>query len=90
MQVFFRSIFYNHVNKAKLSESIQLAVNSVTSDIVAGVTRGKTLILKYFLLALGILSYTGQRKPVEILNCLGHCISYKTTSEIEIAQAVKA
>ena len=35
-------------------------------------------------------SYTGQHKPWEILNRLGHYISYKITCEIETAQAVKA
>lgn len=47
-------------------------------------------MLKHFLLALGMHSYTSQHKPVEIMNHLGHCISYKTTCEIETSQAVKA
>ena len=55
--------------------AMNVSFNSMASDIVAGVTRGKTVMLKHFLLALGIHSYTGQRKPVGILNCLGHCIA---------------
>ena len=68
---------------------MNVSFNSMASDIEAGVTRGKTVMLKHFLLVLGIHSYTCQRKPVGILNRLGHCISYKTTCEIENAQAVK-
>ena len=54
LQVLLRSIFYHYVNKAKLSETIERAVNSIDSDIVAGVTLRKTLMLKPFLLPLGM------------------------------------
>ena len=42
---------------------------------------------KHFLLALGLHNITGQRKIIEILNKLGHCLSYSLTCDIETAQA---
>ena len=48
LQILLRSIFYHYVNKAKLSETIEWAVNSIDSDIVAGVTLRKALMLKPF------------------------------------------
>lgn len=33
---------------------------------------------------------TGQRKVVEIVSQMGHCLNYKATCEIKTAQAVKA
>ena len=48
------------------------------------------LTAKQFLLALGLHSTTGTCKVVDIASRLGHCINYKTTCEIETAQAAKA
>ena len=45
---------------------------------------------KQFLLALGLCNITGQRKVVEIVSKLGHCLTYNTTCEAETAFAVKA
>ena len=42
---------------------------------------------KHFLLALGLHILTRQNKIIEIVNKLGHCISYPSTYEIETAQA---
>ena len=65
-------------------------LNSYASDLVSSVTKGKVITTKQFLLALGLHNITGQRKVVEILSCLGHCLDYNTTCEIETAQALKS
>ena len=57
---------------------------------MAAVTRGKMITAKQYLLALGIHNITGQRKTVDILNRLGHCLTYNLTCEIETALAEKA
>ena len=77
-------------DKAKKSEAIERFINSFAADITAAVTRGKTITAKQFLLALGLHNITGQRKAVEIVNRLGHCLTYNTTCEIETALAEKA
>ena len=50
----------------------------------------KMITAKQYLLALGIHNITGQRKTVDILNRLGHCLTYNLTCEIETALAEKA
>ena len=57
---------------------------------MATVTRGKVITAKQYLLALGIHNITGQRKTVDILNRLGHCLTYNVTCEIETALPEKA
>ena len=73
-----------------MRDSVDHVVHSIASDLVAGVTNGKIMTAKQFLLALGLHNITGTRKVVDIVSRLGHCINYKTTCEIETAQAVKA
>ena len=49
-------------------------IQSYSSDLVYGVTRGKVITAKHFLLGLGLHDVTGQKKPVEINHRLGHGI----------------
>ena len=41
---------------------------------------------KHFLLALGLHSLTGFGKIIDIVQKLGHCISYNLMSDFETAQ----
>ena len=63
---------------------------SYPSDLIHGVTRGKTITAKHFLLGLGLHNLTGQKIPRQIVNHLAHCIGYNLVCEIETAQAEKA
>lgn len=67
--------------------SISRLVDSFSQDLVHGVTKGKTLMEKHFLIGLGVHNLTGQRNVVEILSKLGHSVSYTMTSEILTANA---
>ena len=49
--------------------------------------KGKALQRKQFLLALGLHSVRGGRKVIDIIDKLGHCMSYNLTSKIETTQA---
>jgi hypothetical protein len=42
---------------------------------------------KHFLIGLGLHSITGQKKPIQLLNRLGHSIDYNMVCEIETAHA---
>jgi hypothetical protein len=72
------------------SENITRIISSYAADIIHGVTRGKFVTAKHYLLALGLHNLTGSRKVIDINNRLGHCISYNKTCEIETALAEKA
>ena len=72
------------------SEALTRLIKSYTSDLIHGVTRGKVITTKHFLLGLGLHSITGQRLPIQILHRLGHCTDYNFVCEIETAQAETA
>ena len=74
----------------KQYESTSRLIQSYSSDLVYGVTRGKVITAKHFLLGLGFHNITGQKKPVEINQRLGHSINYKFVCEIETALAEAA
>ena len=71
----------------RLSSKSARVVESYAQDFVHGVTRGKVMQKKHFLLAVGLPNLTGTRKIFDIFHKLGHCISYNLTCEIEAAQA---
>ena len=84
------TIFLSHLLKAKDNQeslSVKRLIESFSSDLIHGVTRGKTITAKHFLLGLGLHNLTGQKKPVQIVNRLGHCIEYSMACEIETSHA---
>ena len=65
-------------------------IDSYAADLIYGVTRGKVITAKHFLLALGLHNLTGMRKVIDINNRLGHCITYNQACDVETALAQKA
>ena len=65
-------------NKKQNPDYVARLASSFASDIIAAVSQGKTITNKQFLLALGLHNITGQRKVVDILSRLGHCLTYNT------------
>ena len=51
----------DHPNRDTANRLIQ----SHSSDLIHGVTRGKTITAKHFLLALGLHNLTGQKVPIQ-------------------------
>ena len=76
----------DHPNREALTRLIE----SYTSDLIHGVTRGKVIATKHFLLGLGLHNITGQRLPIQIRHRLGHCMDYSFFCETETAQAETA
>ena len=69
------------------SERIQRLIRSFSCDLVHGVTAGKILTLKHYLVGLGFHNMGGQKLLVQILNLLGHSVSYDTIRNSETALA---
>ena len=69
------------------SEIVERLSLSYTRDLIHGVTRGKLITLKHFLVGMGLHSITGQKLPIQMLSRLGHSVDYNTVCEIETAQA---
>lgn len=68
-------------------ERVKLLVRSYSNDLIHGVTRGKVMTLKHFLVGLGLHNLTGQKVPIQILSHLGHSVDYNVVCSIETAEA---
>ena len=77
--------FLSNVLK-KSRDSITPEKTQRLADVISGVTNGKFVTVKHFLLSMGLHSLTDSRYVIDILNKLGHCMSYELTCEIETLQ----
>lgn len=70
-------------HKGSQNERKEIRVKSICSSIIFSITNGE--VKPSFCLSLGLVtkSITGSRRMVEILNRLGHCISYSSVEELE-------
>ena len=77
-------------NHGVATPRIQGFIDSFSSDLFHGVSKGKVMTPKHYLLGLGLHNITGQKKVVQIVNRLGHSISYDEVLDIETAQAKRS
>ena len=64
-------------------ESRKRRIKSISQDVVFSTTSGIKKPSNHLQLGLAIKSLTGSRNVVEILNRMGHCVSYSTVGELE-------
>ena len=69
------------------SDTTRRLIDSYSSDLIRGVTRGRIITLKHFLISVGLHNLTGLKMPIRILSHLGHSIDYNVVCEIETAEA---
>ena len=82
---FLATLLYSKKHSVTRGESLFRLTESHAADIIHSVTGVNAITAKHFLLALGLHSLTGEKKVIEIVNNLGHCISYPLTCEIKTA-----
>ena len=75
---------------ANLSQNIQCRLYSYAQDLIYGVTNGRLKTVKSILLTSVITSLTNNTEVINILNRLGHCISYTSHEELETQVAMEA
>ena len=68
-------------------ENVKRIVSSFASDFIKRISGKKITTAKHLALALGLHNMTGQKKVIQILKQLGHCISNDLTCEIKTSQA---
>ena len=86
--VLFQKNLVKHSKYIVSAKNMRL-IESYASDFIHGVRIGEVLTPKHFLLGLGLHSITGQKKPVQIDNRLGHIMNYHKVMEIETANIPK-
>ena len=59
----------------KSTENVKRIVNSFASDFIETISWKKITTARHLALALGLHNMTGQKKVIQILNKLGHCIN---------------
>ena len=82
---FLHTIITGQQVESNRSIRVERQINSFGQDIVYAVTCGKQRPPKHVLLPLVIKSLTGNVELIQILNCLGHCVSYSMIEQIETA-----
>ena len=63
--------------------SKQRRINSINQDAIFAATSGQKNPGKHLVIGMTLKSLTGSRKVVDMMNRLGHCVSYNTTEELE-------
>ena len=63
---------------------------SLCEDVIFSATSEQTKPKKHLMLGITMTSLTGSRKVIEILNKLGHCVSYHTVEEIDTEMTFEA
>ena len=69
------------------SEKVSHMLTSFSQDLIHGISRGRVVTLKHFLLSLGLHNITGQKLPIQTSANLGHSLNYKSVYQIETAEA---
>ena len=77
---FFETVLTQSIRQQ--NNYVSRLADSFSQDLVHGITKGKVIMKKHFLIGLGLHNLTGQKNVIEILNKFGHSLSYSTTSEI--------
>ena len=81
-------IFLQHLLAGKQetnSPRVQCLINSIGQDLVYGVTCAKQNPAKHIMLLYTIKSLTGSAKLINIINHLGHGVSYSQIEDIDTA-----
>ena len=80
-----RGVITGQSENLNMSNRMQLSVQSICQDIIYATTRGHQKPSKHILLPYAVKTLTGNVELIQMLNRLGHGISYHQLEEIETA-----
>lgn len=83
LKSFFTALLSGSHESNALPADLERKVQSFSQDAVYCVSRARIKPAKHLCMGLGMKSLTGSRRVVEILNRMGHSISYHTAESIE-------
>ena len=87
MKLFLNTLLYSGKKNIDKLDARPRLVESFCANFVHAASKREVITPKHYLLSLGMHNITGQTLPIQIVNKLGHCISYPKTCEIETALA---
>lgn len=85
LKQFFGNLLTSKFNKTSTSQKVDLLIESFSQDLIYAVTGGQHKPPKHILLACGVKTLTGNVELIQILNRLGHTISYSQLQENDTA-----
>ena len=71
LKLFMDKLLTSPGHHSEIAERLFL---SYTRDLIHGVTRGKVITLKHFLVGMGLHNITGQKLPIQMLSRLGYSV----------------
>ena len=87
MKLFLNTFLYSGKKNIGKLDALPRLFESFCADFVHAVSKGQVIMPKHFLLSLGMHNMTGQVLLIQIVNKLGHCISYPKTCDAKTALA---
>lgn len=85
LRSFLRCVISGQQSVTSLSPRVQRLIDSVSQDLVYGVTCAKVIPPKHILLPFAVKTLTGNVELIRIINHLGHGISYSKAEEVDTA-----
>ena len=82
LQVFFQFLL-GGTSEQNNKEVLDRKVNALASDVIFNVSRATVKPWKHIAIGLGFSSLTGSKLAIQILNRMGHCISYIDAKGLE-------
>lgn len=85
LQQLLSGILTGEPEKENPSQRVKLLIQSLGQDIIYATTRGKQKPPKHFLLPYAVKTLTGNTELIQMLNRLGHGVSYSQLEENDTA-----
>ena len=84
---FFKTVLSGHNPRKGTESNIEVRCKSLASDLIYATTRGRMKPSKQIVLGMALESITSSKKVLNIINRLGHSISYTVVEELETEAA---
>ena len=80
---FFHHLIVGPDLRRRHSQAKTRRIHSISQDVIFAATSGRKVPGKHLQIGMAVKSLTGSRKVIDMLNRLGHSVSYTTVEEIE-------
>lgn len=87
LKTFYQTILRGYNYQRKNNSETELCSESLASDLIYAMTRGRIKPSKQIVLGMALKSLTSSKKVLNIINKLGHCVSYSVVKELETEAA---
>lgn len=87
LKTFFKTVLGGFNHQRSRAVNLDLRSETLCSDLIYATTRGRIKPAKQIELGIALKSLTNSKKVLNIINKLGHCISYSVIEELETEAA---